>query len=272
MEIAKGFREVFKIFQNRESYFEEINEKQSNKLILQQILMICVFSFLYGVVMGSYHSFQQSISAGVKVIVLFISTTIICFPSFFIIQQILGSKMSLRQMMVIVLSGLVLSATIVLSFTPIVIFFQVTGGNYHFLQLLHVAIFIFSGFFGLKVMVDALKIACEKKAIYPQIGVTVFKIWIIILTFVGVQLAWNLRPFLSNKNEEFKIFREYEGNFYTAVIYSIRQLTKGPDEIPLDTIKVKTPDTNKVKTPETKSKIDLLDSNKFKKKMTEMPK
>ncbi len=73
-------------------------------------------------------------------------------------------------------------------------------------------------------MVDALKFACEKKAIYPQIGVTVFKIWVIILAFVGIQLSWNLRPFLCEKNEEFKFFRKYDGNFYTAVIYSVNQI------------------------------------------------
>jgi hypothetical protein len=224
MKTFTGIREVFKIFQNKESYFNEINSQQSNRLIFNQLLLICAFAFLYGMVMGSYHSLLQSVVTGLKVIILFVSTVIICFPSFFIIQQVLGSKMSFRQMIVIVLSGVVLTATISLSFAPIVIVFQVTGGNYHFLQLLHVAIFVFAGIFGMRLMVDALKYACENKSIYPQIGVTVFRIWIIILAFVGIQLAWNLRPFLCEKQEEFKLFRKYEGNFYTAIVYSVEQL------------------------------------------------
>jgi hypothetical protein len=229
MEKAGGLTEVFKIFQNTESYFEERNKDQSRRLILHQLLIICVFTFLYGVVMGSYHSMAQSIVAGFKVTFLFFSAILICFPSFYVIQQVLGSKMTLRQMVFIILSGFVLTSAIAISFAPIVILFQVTGGNYHFLQLLHVAIFIFSGIFGMRLMVDALKFACEKKDIYPHIGVTVFRIWIIILAFVGVQIAWNLRPFLCNKTEEFKLFRKYEGNFYTAIIYSIRQLSKPAD-------------------------------------------
>jgi hypothetical protein len=179
--------------------------------------------------MGSYHSFLQSLVAGLKVTFLFLSAIIICFPSFFVIQQVLGSKMNLRQMVTIVLSGFVLTSAISLSFAPIVILFQVTGGNYHFLQLLHVAIFIFSGIFGMRLMVEALKFACEKKDIYPHIGVTVFRIWIIILAFVGIQIAWNLRPFLCNKTEDFKLFRKYEGNFYTAIVYSVKQLVKEED-------------------------------------------
>jgi hypothetical protein len=233
MKNSNAIKEVFKVFQNKDIYFNEINKQQSNKLIINQILIICIFTFLYGVVMGSYHSFIQSIVAGLKVIVLFISTLLICFPSFYIIQQVLGSKMSFRQMIIIVLSGFVLTSTIALSFAPIVVFFQLTGGNYHFLQLLHVAIFIFAGIFGMKLMIDALKYACEHKDIYPQIGVTVFRIWIIIFAFVGIQLSWNLRPFLCNRNEEFKLFRKYEGNFYTAIVYSIEQLMEAEENGPV---------------------------------------
>ena len=232
MKQFTGISEVFSIFQNKESYFDTINKQHSNRLILNQVMLICGFAFLYGMVMGSYHSLLQSVVTGLKVILLFLSTVIICFPSFFIIQQVLGSKMSFRQMMVIVLSGVLLTATIALSFAPIVVVFQVTGGNYHFLQLLHVAIFVFAGIFGMRLMVEALKFACDHKSIYPQIGVTVFRIWILILAFVGIQLAWNLRPFLCEKNEEFKLFRKYEGNFYTAIVYSVEQLvsTKSPEK------------------------------------------
>jgi hypothetical protein len=226
MDKASGFKEVFKVFQNTESYFEDRNNIQSRRLILNQVLTIIVFTFLYGVVMGSYHSLLQSVAAGLKVTFLFFSAIIICFPSFYVIQQVLGSRMTFRQMVLIILSGFVLSSAIALSFAPIVLLFQLTGGNYHFLQLLHVAIFMFAGIFGMKLMIDALKFACEKKDIYPQIGVSVFRIWIVILAFVAIQIAWNLRPFLSEKTEEFKLFRKYEGNFYTAIIYSIQQLVK----------------------------------------------
>lgn len=229
MQNLKNKIDVFKVFQNAESFFQERSKEQSKALIVRQLLIICAFTFVYGLVMGSYHGIEQSLAAGVKLMLLFLGSFIICFPSFFVIQQVLGSKMSLRQMIIIVLSGLVLTSAMTLSFSPIIVFFQITGGNYHFLQLLHVAIFVFAGIFGMRLMIDALKFACEKKDIYPQIGVTVFRIWIIILAFVGIQLAWNLRPFLSDKNEDFKLFREYEGNFYTAVIYSIQQLVVKED-------------------------------------------
>lgn len=220
---------VFKVFQDKETYFNEIDRKQSNKLLLNQVLIIVAFSFIYGLTMGGYHSFLQAIVAGLKLMTLFLTSLLICFPSFFIIQQIMGSKIKLKQLILIILSGFVLSSTIILSFAPVIIFFLITGDNYHFLQLLHVGIFLFAGFFGVRLIIDALKYACEKKNIYPQIGVIGFKVWIIILAFVGIQLAWNLRPFLGDRNEDFKLFRKYEGNFYTAVVYSVQQLFTDQD-------------------------------------------
>lgn len=221
----KKFFEAFYVFQNQEEYFRKISQgDKTGKLIVNQVIIICSFLFLYGIVMGAYNELIQSIAAGLKLIFLFISTLIICFPSFFIIQLILGSKIKLRQVILIILSGFVLTTSILLAFIPIVVFFLLTGDNYYFLQLLHIAIFLFAGFFGIRLIIEALKYSCEKDNIYPKTGVMVFRIWIVIFAFVGIQLAWNLRPFMGDKDQPFELFRHYEGNFYTAVIYSFDQL------------------------------------------------
>lgn len=81
----------------------------------------------------------------------------------------------------------------------------------------------------MKTIIDALRYSCEQYNIYSKIGVDVFKFWIVLLVFVGIQMAWNLRSFLGDKNESFKLFRECEGNFYTALIYSVNQLNEGDE-------------------------------------------
>jgi hypothetical protein len=159
-------REVFGIFHDKESFFNYANKKDSGKMLVRQVFLVCLMGFFYGLVMGGYHSLAQALVAGVKIMVLFIATLVICFPSFYIIQQVLGSSMSFNQMMVIILSGFILSFSITLSFAPIIVFFLITGNNYHFLQLLHVSVFIFSGVFGVRLIIEALKYACEIKNIY----------------------------------------------------------------------------------------------------------
>ncbi len=226
-----SYMAFFPNFHNQDEFFERIaNEENVLQRILGLCLLLTLFSFFYGVIMGSHHGFSQALSTSVKIPVLFTLTLLICFPAFLIMQFILGSKLRLSQMIAIILSGFVLSAAIMIAFAPIIVFFQLTGGNYHFLILLHISIWVLSGFFGMKIVVGALKFSCEKKNIYPQIGVVVFRFWIVILAFVGIQLAWNLRPFLGKRGEPFRFFRKYEGNFYTAVIYSVRQLASHDDK------------------------------------------
>ncbi|MFC1564209.1 hypothetical protein ACFL6G_04690 [candidate division KSB1 bacterium] len=225
--------ELFPNFQNKDDFFRRItSEKGVLKKIIVLYLILNVFSFFYGVVMGSYHSFLQAVTAGVKVSLLFTLVLVICFPAFFIIQHILGSKLKLYQMVSIILSGFVLTAAIMVSFIPVVIFFVLTGSNYYFHQLLHILVFVIAGLFGMKIVIDALRYSCETKNVYPQTGVVVFRFWVVILAFVGMQLAWNLRPFLGDRGEPYQLFRQYEGNFYTAVIYSVKQLfqSEEPEE------------------------------------------
>jgi hypothetical protein len=116
-----------------------------------------------------------------------------------------------------------------ISLAPVVIVFLLTGSNYYFLELLHIALFVIAGLFGMLRVVSALKYTCERTGIYPHTAVVVFRFWAVIMAFVGIQIAWNLRPFVGDRGKPFALFREYEGNFYTAVLYSVRQLT-GPDD------------------------------------------
>jgi hypothetical protein len=210
---------------NSEAFFERIiSDDGATKRIFGQFIILCLFLFVYGIVMGAYQSFIQAITAGVKLAVLFNLTLLICFPAFFIVQFILGSRLKLHQMISIIISGFVLMASIMLSFTPIVIIFLLTGSNYYFLHLLHVAIFVFAGIFGMNTIVQALKYSCEKKNVYPRTGVVVFRFWVIILAFVGIQLAWSFRPFLGVKGRAYELFAHREGNFYAAMIYAVDQL------------------------------------------------
>jgi len=221
----------FPVLQNREEFQQElIDSEGAAGRIASQYLLLVVFAFAYGLAMGAYNNVLQAIVAGVKVVVLFSLVLVICFPAFFIIQLILGSKLKVHQMLSIILAGFMLTTAIMVSFIPIVVFFLLTGGNYYFIQLLHIGIFVFSGIFGMKTIVDALIYSCEKKNVYPRTGVVVFRFWIVIIAFVGIQLAWNLRPFMGDRNEPFKLFRKYEGNFYTALIYSVEQLASHEDQ------------------------------------------
>ncbi len=222
---------IFKAFQRSDEYFEILSDPEnSRKYIFTQLLYILLFSFLYGIIMGSYNGVLQSMVTGIKIPCLIFLSLLICFPALYVIQSMIGSTMTIYQMANIIFSGFFVFSTIALSFAPIVIFFMITSDSYSFLKLLHVAIFTFSGIFAVKTIINGLKFSCEKKNIYPKLGMTIFKIWVVILAFVSSQLAWNLRPFVGSRDLPFELFRVRESNFYVAVIQSAANLFKPADK------------------------------------------
>ncbi len=222
---------IFKAFQRSDEYFEILNgPENSRKYIFTQLLYIVIFSFLYGIVMGSYNGALQSLVTGIKIPCLIILSLLICFPALYVVQSMIGSTMTIFQMMNVIFAGFFVFTTIALSFAPIVIFFMITSNSYSFLKLLHVTIFTFSGIFAVKTIINGLKFSCEKKNIYPKLGISIFKIWVVILAFVSSQLAWNLRPFVGSRDMPFELFRVREGNFYIAVIQSAANLFKSDDK------------------------------------------
>jgi hypothetical protein len=215
-------KEFLPNFQDKEGSLERItDEKGIAPKIWNQLLLVSLLALIYGVIMGCYNGFYQALSSGIKMPVLFLLLIVICFPAFHVIQSVLGSRLSLGQMVSIILSGFVYTASIMVSFSTIVLFFMITGGNYSFIKLLHVAVIALAGMFGMKHIIDALTYSCEKKEVYPKTGIVVFRFWIVILFFVGSQLSWSLRPFIGAKDVPFQVIRKQEGNFYQAVAASM---------------------------------------------------
>lgn len=222
---------IFKVFQHSEEYFEMLSDNTfSRKYVFKQMLFILLFTFIYGIVMGSYNGFLQSMVTGIKIPCLIFLSLLICFPALFVIQYMIGSTLTIYQMANIILSGFLVFSTISLSFAPIVIFFMITSDNYSFIKLLHVAIFVFSGIFAVKTITEGLTFSCEKKNIYPKLGMKIFKIWVVILAFVSSQLAWSLRPFVGSRDLPQELFRTKQSNFYVAVMQSAANLFKSSVE------------------------------------------
>lgn len=55
-------------------------------------------------------------------------------------------------------------------------------------------------------------------------SMTLLYVWIMLFGFVGTQLAWTLRPFFGAPTEEFALFRNLDGNFYTSILNDLARL------------------------------------------------
>lgn len=226
---APGYQDFLTtILSDRERFFSEVVEGHALGTKLRHALLTLVLlGAFYGAAGGAYSGGLQALSAAIKVPFLFLGTLLICFPAFYVVQILAGSRLRLLQVLTLVLGALALTAVLLAAFVPITALFLVTGANYYFLQLLHVALVGIAGLLGMLALHEGLAVVCEKRGVYPRKALTIMRAWAVLFAFVGIQVAWNLRPFIAKRDEPFMITRRYEGNFYAAIIYSVNRLFQG---------------------------------------------
>ena len=222
---------ISSLLSGREQLFTDVVEGVGLKRRLWYSLgTLVALTTFYGLAAGAWAGPLQAISAAVKLPLLVLATLVICFPAFYVVQILVGSRLRLLQVLVLVLAALSLTAILQAAFVPVAVFFLITGANYYFLQLLHVLVVLVAGLFGMYALHEGLSVVCEQRGVYPRKALTIMRAWAVLFAFVGIQMAWNLRPFLGDRGEPFRVFREYEGNFYAAVVFSVNKLLRGEDQ------------------------------------------
>ena len=240
---------------------------------------------LYGACMGSFAlantpdktiALLQTLSSMGKVPILFFATLLVTFPSLYVFNALVGSRLTLVSVWRLLLSGLAVMMTVLSSLGPIVAFFSISTTNYPFMLLLNVVVFGLSGFLGLKFLLGTLQrltvVLYERPAPTPNqqraeldevllsldaapptapTAATsnvsplsndakqgaldrvearamaanvrqVFGLWMIAFGLVGSQMAWVLRPFISDpQRTEFVLIAQRESNFFAAVVSTL---------------------------------------------------
>ena len=235
---------------------------------------------LYGACMGSFAlantpdktiALLQTISSMGKVPILFFATLLVTFPSLYVFNALVGSRLTLVSVWRLLLSGLAVMMTVLSSLGPIVAFFSISTTNYPFMLLLNVVVFGLSGFLGLKFLLGTLQrltvvlyerpnltTEAQQQAEFDEVILSldaeaataralpafdekkqgaldrvearamaanvrqVFGLWMIAFGLVGSQMAWVLRPFISDpQRTEFVLIAQRESNFFAAVVSTL---------------------------------------------------
>ncbi len=229
--------------------------------------VIVVLGMLYGACMGLFAILGSGSGAPLqipasmaKVPALFLLTLLVTFPSLYVFNALVGSRLTFMAVLRLLIGSLAVMLAVLASLGPIVAFFSVSTTNYPFIKLLNVIVFALSGFLGLAFLLQTLHRisvadqldAATKAASRPPVPVdpvdpnapaapvksigaldrleghvlgphvkTVFRIWVIVFGLVGAQMAWVLRPFIGAPDQPFVLFRGRQSNFFEAVWHQI---------------------------------------------------
>ena len=222
---AQDFGIVEKILRDRYAFFGEIREGIGLGAKMKAMVVSSVSFFaLYGAVMGSSHSLWQTLSATVKLPILFLATLFICVPSLYFFSLLFGSNQSLRQSLAVILTAITVTSILLLSCAPITLFFLLTTSHYQFFKLLNVAIFAISGLMGVVFLYQGIKVVSGSETEGAGSRKFVLIAWMFVYAFVGSQMAWTIRPFIGAPGSPFELFRQLGGNFYANVLQSLGEV------------------------------------------------
>lgn len=219
------FAVLISLLRDRETFLQEIREgvRLKSKIIALLVCSSICFA-IYGAIIGLYHSVPQSLSAAIKLPCLYLLTLLICLPTLYIFNIFFGSRRTLTQHFVIVLTAASVISALLLGFAPVTLFFLITTDNYQFFKLLNVAIFVLTGVIGVQFLYQGIKLISEQDTEGQAAREKILQFWLILYGFVGSQLGWIIRPIFGNPNRSFVVLREIQGNIYLDIANAISEV------------------------------------------------
>ena len=204
------------------------------------VIALAMFA-IYGAVMGGTNLLQASalatsgkflliLTSAIKVPVLFLLTLIIVLPPVYVANTFVGPRLAFPQVVTVLLATVAITGIVLASTATVAFFFSLTNRSYHFMKLLHVFLFAYSALVGLRFFQKCIRAATP--AAKRRRLKLLFVGTLVLYAFVGMNLAWVLRPFIGNPERGFELFRERKGSFYESVWYSTRAVFRGDKEAP----------------------------------------
>lgn len=184
-------------------------------------LIGCVlcFGIAYGAVMGSFGGFSQGrqiqiLYSGCKVPLLILSAFVLSLPSFFVLNTLFGLRADFGAAVRALLSTQAGLTIILASFAPFTAVWYCSFADYN-------RAILFNG-----VMFLAASLAAQGllwRSYMPLISrdrkhLWLLRSWLFLYSFVAIQMAWLLRPFVGDPQSAPEFFRaDSWGNAYLVV-------------------------------------------------------
>jgi len=181
------------------------------------LLVIC--GLFYGAVMGSFSGlapgrFHQLAFAGVKVVFLLLSTFLLCLPSFFVLNVVAGVADDFPQVLRAVVSTQTCITVVLAGLAPLTAFWYLTCSDYQLAVLFNGLMFATASTSAQVVVRRYYGPLIARSPRHRQLRLA----WFFLYVFVGIQMGWVLRPFISDPNLPVSFFRSGAwGNAYVVV-------------------------------------------------------
>ena len=166
------------------------------------IVLSC--GLVYGGVMGFFGGrWGQVAYSAVKVPLLLAATLTLSLPTYFVINTLLGLRDDFAAAWRAVVASQAGLTIILVALAPLTAFWYASFAGYRPAILFNTLMFGIASLGAQVILRRAYKplIARDRKHRF------LLRTWIFLYAFVGIQMGWNLRPFVGNPDEPVRFFR-----------------------------------------------------------------
>ncbi len=201
--------------------------------LLWLFVLLITCGLFYGAVMGTYtglatNRLLQLFYSGVKVPLLLLATFLLCLPSFFVINTVAGLRDDFREVVRAVVATQSCITVVLAGLAPITAFWYLSCANYRQAVLFNALMFGVASV-SAQVVVRRYYGPLTRRS---QRHRRLLWAWFFLYAFVGIQMAWVLRPFIGAPNAPVTFFRsEAWGNAYVVLARMIAGLFSSGDPL-----------------------------------------
>lgn len=156
LNIGRAWRDLDRILRGEATSPLALHLGEVNVPVGGLSVVLTFLDMVYGACMGTYAIFRGSPSAGwqvlasvLKVPAHFFLTLAVTLPLLYVFNALVGSRLSVRSVVQLLVAALAVIMAVLASLGPIVAFFSASTTSYAFMQLLNVAVFAVSGLLGM---------------------------------------------------------------------------------------------------------------------------
>jgi hypothetical protein len=161
--MLRWFGELDRILRGEATRPEALDQGAIRVPLFGMAVVSVLLAMTYGLCMGSFaltidaqERYRQTIAAVLKMPALFAATLLVTFPSLYVFNALVGSRLRLPDVLKLVTAALGVCMAVLASLGPIVAFFSVTSTSYPFIVLLNVVVCAVAGFLGLSFLIQTL--------------------------------------------------------------------------------------------------------------------
>lgn len=205
--------------------------QQSSRSRQHLLLVIATYGAFYGLVMGLFGSWNgrigmQLLYASLKVPLLLLSVFAVSLPSFFVLNALAGLRRDFGDVVRLLLASQAVLAINLASLAPITFLWYCSSSDYGSAVVFNAMMFAIASCGGQIMLHRNYRVLISRNRRHRLMLV----VWLTLYAFVGIQMAWLLRPFVGNPGAMSAFFRPdaFSQNAYEVLVRLMWNVVSGP--------------------------------------------